>query len=103
MFLRFPGVNGGVNSTTSISSGFSNGISGGSSLQQSQNQQNQVQSNSSTATAGTMSAAAPYIWFPLGVIRGALAALGVEATVSFVATQSPAVSFNVHTTNAIKR
>lgn len=103
VFYASPGVNGGVNSTTSISSGFSNGISGGSSLQQSQNQQNQVQSNSSTATAGTMSAAAPYIWFPLGVIRGALAALGVEATVSFVATQSPAVSFNVHTTNAIKR
>lgn len=53
--------------------------------------------------AGTMSAAAPYIWFPLGIIRGALGALGVESTVSFVATHSPAVSFNVHTTNAVKR
>lgn len=59
--------------------------------------------SSSVSAAGTMSAAAPFIWFPLGIIRGALAALGVESTVSFVATQSPTVSFNVHTTNIVKR
>lgn len=42
-------------------------------------------------------AAAPSIWFPMGVIRGALATMGIEASVSFDAPQLPAVSFNVHT------
>lgn len=44
-------------------------------------------------------AAAPFIWFHLGIIRGALLALGIEATVSFDSPQLPVVSFNVHTTH----
>lgn len=48
-------------------------------------------------------AAAPFIWFHLGIIRGALLALGIEATVSFDAPQLPVVSFNVHTTHTTPR
>ncbi|VVT56574.1 uncharacterized protein SAPINGB_P005158 [Magnusiomyces paraingens] len=49
--------------------------------------------------SGTL-AAAPFIWFPMGVIRGALSTMGIDASVSFEANQLPAVSFNIHTSTA---
>lgn len=44
----------------------------------------------------TMKGATPYLWFPVGVIRGVLAALGVQADVTFETTQLPVVYFNIH-------
>ncbi|CAN6618384.1 hypothetical protein TRVA0_007S01706 [Trichomonascus vanleenenianus] len=45
----------------------------------------------------TLARATPYLWFPMGLIRGVLAGLGIEATVSFDTNQLPGVSFNVQT------
>lgn len=47
--------------------------------------------------AETINQAMPYLWFPAGIIRGVLHALGLEATVSLDAVQLPAVSFNIQT------
>ncbi|AOW05814.1 NO signaling/Golgi transport ligand-binding domain-containing protein [Yarrowia lipolytica] len=44
----------------------------------------------------TMKGATPYLWFPVGVIRGVLAALGIQADVTFETTQLPVVYFNIH-------
>ncbi|CDO51095.1 similar to Saccharomyces cerevisiae YOR115C TRS33 One of 10 subunits of the transport protein particle (TRAPP) complex of the cis-Golgi [Geotrichum candidum] len=46
----------------------------------------------------TVKQAMPYLWFPMGIIRGTLSALGVEASLSFESNHLPNVSFNIHTT-----
>lgn len=43
----------------------------------------------------TVLAAAPYLWFPCGIIRGFMAALGVQCSVQFDTAQLPQVSFQV--------
>jgi trafficking protein particle complex subunit 6 len=48
-------------------------------------------------SADTLKKATPYLWFPVGIIRGVLSALGIEASVSFDSTEIPGVSFNVLT------
>ncbi|ANB13931.1 Trs33p [Sugiyamaella lignohabitans] len=45
----------------------------------------------------TLRRATPYLWFPAGVIRGALSALGIDAAVTFDADQLPKVTFNIQT------
>lgn len=48
-------------------------------------------------SADTLKKATPYLWFPVGIIRGVLSTLGIEASVSFDSTEIPGVSFNVLT------
>lgn len=48
-------------------------------------------------SAETLKRATPYLWFPVGIIRGILSALGIEASVSFDSSEIPGVSFNVLT------
>ena len=38
-----------------------------------------------------------FLWFPCGVIRGALAGLGIEATVHAETTELPAATFQIKT------
>lgn len=49
-------------------------------------------------TAETIKRATPYLWFPVGMLRGVLAALGTDnARVSFDTQQLPSISFNIQT------
>lgn len=57
----------------------------------------QRMSTNAANEANTVKMATPYLWFPVGIVRGVLSGLGVEATVSFDSAQLPAVSFNIHT------
>lgn len=43
----------------------------------------------------TLKQAAPYLWFPAGIIRGFLQGLGVKARVSFDATDLPLIDFSI--------
>ncbi|RPB25388.1 transport protein particle component [Terfezia boudieri ATCC MYA-4762] len=43
--------------------------------------------------------AQPFLWFPCGVIRGALAALGVNASVQAETTELPSAIFKIETVN----
>ncbi|KAF5117394.1 hypothetical protein DV495_000645 [Geotrichum candidum] len=54
--------------------------------------------NLKTNHRNTVKQAMPYMWFPMGIIRGTLSALGVEASLSFESNHLPNVSFNIHTT-----
>ena len=44
--------------------------------------------------------AQPFLWFPCGVIRGALASMGLSATVQAETSQLPAAVFQIKTINA---
>lgn len=52
---------------------------------------------STSSSQNSIQQATPFLWFPVGIIRGVLAGLGTQATVSFDSAQLPAVSFNIHT------
>lgn len=54
-----------------------------------------AQRMSTASSEETLKKATPYLWFPVGVIRGSLAALGIEANVSFDSEQLPGISFNI--------
>lgn len=41
--------------------------------------------------------AQPFLWFPCGIIRGALAALGISATVQAEVNELPAAIFQIKT------
>lgn len=41
--------------------------------------------------------AQPYLWFPCGVLRGALANMGIEATVHAECTELPGAVFKIET------
>lgn len=43
--------------------------------------------------------ATPYLWFPCGVIRGALQAMGVNASVQAESTGLPAAVFQIKSLN----
>ncbi|KAF8457157.1 transport protein particle component [Terfezia claveryi] len=43
--------------------------------------------------------AQPFLWFPCGVIRGALAAMGVNASVQAETTELPSAIFKIETVN----
>lgn len=45
----------------------------------------------------TAELAAPFLWFPAGLIRGFLSGMGINATVAFETDQLPSVTFNVET------
>jgi hypothetical protein len=53
--------------------------------------------STSLGSQGTIKQATPYIWFPVGLIRGVLAGLNIRAQVSFDTNQLPQVSFNIQT------
>ena len=44
--------------------------------------------------------AQPFLWFPSGVIRGALASMGLNATVHGESTELPGAIFQIKTVNA---
>ncbi|KAM5497700.1 hypothetical protein McaMca56_004089 [Microsporum canis] len=41
-----------------------------------------------------------YLWFPCGIIRGALASVGIEATVQAESSDLPLATFQIKTTNS---
>ena len=41
--------------------------------------------------------AQPHLYFPCGVVRGALASLGIKATVQAETTELPAATFQIKT------
>ncbi|ODQ66439.1 transport protein particle component [Nadsonia fulvescens var. elongata DSM 6958] len=43
--------------------------------------------------------ATPFLWFPVGLIRGCLEALGMGAQVTFETTELPTVSFHIQSQN----
>ncbi|KAM0334096.1 hypothetical protein ACHAQA_001116 [Verticillium albo-atrum] len=52
----------------------------------------------STEVGGqAVSRAQPFLWFPCGILRGALAALGVDATVQAETNELPAAVFQIKT------
>ncbi|KAI9836684.1 MAG: hypothetical protein M1819_001320 [Sarea resinae] len=44
--------------------------------------------------------AQPFLWFPCGIIRGALANMGIDATVQAETTELPGATFQIKTVNA---
>lgn len=44
--------------------------------------------------------AQPFLWFPCGIVRGALAALGIDATVNAETNELPGAIFQIKTINA---
>lgn len=49
---------------------------------------------------GTLARAQPFLFFPAGVIRGALASLGVNATVQAETSALPGATFQIRTVGA---
>jgi hypothetical protein len=47
--------------------------------------------------------AQPWLWFPCGVIRGALASMGVQATVVAETSELPGATFQIKTVAAKSR
>lgn len=55
-------------------------------------------SRMSTETGGNaVSRAQPFLWFPCGVVRGALANMGVNASVQAESTELPSATFKIET------
>ena len=52
---------------------------------------------STEAGGGALVRAQPYLWFPCGVIRGALANMGVQASVQAETTELPGAIFKIET------
>lgn len=50
--------------------------------------------------ANSIARAQPFLYFPAGVIRGCLAALGIEASVNVETTGLPAATFQIRTAGA---
>lgn len=50
--------------------------------------------------AGGMASAQPFLYFPAGVIRGSLAALGIQATVQAETSALPGATFQIRTIGA---
>ncbi|KAL8701387.1 MAG: hypothetical protein Q9224_000531 [Gallowayella concinna] len=44
--------------------------------------------------------AQPFLWFPCGVVRGALASMGIDATVQAETAELPGATFQIKTTTA---
>lgn len=56
-------------------------------------------SRMSTDTGGqAVTRAQPFLWFPCGIVRGALAALGITATVQAESSELPGAVFQIKTT-----
>ncbi|KAJ1960058.1 hypothetical protein H4R35_007581, partial [Dimargaris xerosporica] len=55
----------------------------------------------SEGVANATQQAAPYLWFPCGVIRGILANLGVDSTVSVKETNLPQCAFQIKINRAV--
>ncbi|KAI5296208.1 Trafficking protein particle complex subunit 33 [Ascosphaera acerosa] len=53
---------------------------------------------STPSQAETVAQAQPYLWFPCGLIRGALAAMGIESTVHAETVDLPGAIFQIKTT-----
>ncbi|KAL1877400.1 hypothetical protein Daus18300_002384 [Diaporthe australafricana] len=52
---------------------------------------------STEAGGGAVQRAEPFLWFPCGVVRGALAAMGVNATVQAETSELPGAVFQIKT------
>lgn len=52
---------------------------------------------STEAGGGAVQRAEPFLWFPCGVVRGALAAMGVNATVQAETNELPGAVFQIKT------
>ncbi|KAH6627678.1 transport protein particle component [Chaetomium tenue] len=55
---------------------------------------------SAETSSQTLIRAQPFLWFPCGIIRGALAGLGINATVHAETTQMPTAIFQIKTVPA---
>lgn len=55
---------------------------------------------SSEAGGQAVMRAEPFLWFPCGIVRGALAAMGVNATVQAETTELPGAVFQIKTVAA---
>ncbi|TLS29124.1 hypothetical protein PpBr36_00507 [Pyricularia pennisetigena] len=55
---------------------------------------------SSEAGGQAVHRAEPFLWFPCGIVRGALAAMGVNATVQAETTELPGAVFQIKTVTA---
>ncbi|KAL8972854.1 MAG: hypothetical protein Q9183_000329 [Haloplaca sp. 2 TL-2023] len=55
---------------------------------------------SMSTPAEAVSNAQPFLWFPCGVIRGALASMGIIATVQAETSELPAATFQIKTLSA---
>ncbi|KAL0637207.1 hypothetical protein Q9L58_003857 [Maublancomyces gigas] len=52
---------------------------------------------SAEAGGNAVSKAQPFLWFPCGIVRGALANMGVNASVQAESTELPAATFKIET------
>lgn len=52
---------------------------------------------SAETSSQAIARAQPFLWFPCGVVRGALAAMGINATVTAESSELPAAVFQIKT------